>query len=312
MAGQALKFAVRIHQGGWSYPDLLRVWQAADRLGYHGGSLYDLIAAPCLECWTALTALVSATERLTAIPLVLAQSYRHPALLAKMAASLDVIGGGRVILGLGAGGSRRDYEASGLPWHAAPERVAELDETVAILRHLWSGRAETFRGRHFGAIEGPGEPRPVQPGGPPILIGGHGRRHLLGAVARSADFCNIGFDLAPDDWRAWQARIDEAAHAAGRDPAAIGLTHNATVVIDETPARVEERLAAIARDRGFPPADVRDRLGAAIIGTPDECIARLREYAALGVQWVFVLFPDLPDLRSVHLFAEGVLPAFRA
>src|SRR5690242_709303 len=110
--GRNISFFVRVHQTNMTYPQLLTIWKAADRLGYDGASLYDLLAVPCLECWTVLTALTMATQRLLTIPLVLANAYRHPAVLAKMAATLDVVSGGRLILGLGAGGSQQDHVAS--------------------------------------------------------------------------------------------------------------------------------------------------------------------------------------------------------
>src|SRR5918994_267837 len=131
--------AVRVHQAGMSFSELLAVWREADRLGYDGASLYDLITAQALECWTTLTALTMATRRVRAIPLVLAAGYRHPALLAKMAATLDDISGGRLILGLGAGGGRDDHERSGLPWHRLAARVGRPGGGGGGIPHVWGG-----------------------------------------------------------------------------------------------------------------------------------------------------------------------------
>src|SRR5438876_8188288 len=142
--GRNVSFFVRVHQSNMTYQQLLTIWEAADRLGYDGASLYDLLSAPCLECWTALTALTMATRRLYSIPMVLAHTYRHPAVLAKMAATLDVVSGGRLILGLGAGGSQRDHEASGIPWQPLLERLAKLEEGIQLLRFLWSGQEGPF------------------------------------------------------------------------------------------------------------------------------------------------------------------------
>jgi alkanesulfonate monooxygenase SsuD/methylene tetrahydromethanopterin reductase-like flavin-dependent oxidoreductase (luciferase family) len=97
-----MRFAVRIHQSGWTYSQLENVWQESERLGYDGASLYDVLGARGPECWTALTSLTRATHTLAAVPLVLANPYRHPAVLAKMAATLDELSGGRIIVGLGA------------------------------------------------------------------------------------------------------------------------------------------------------------------------------------------------------------------
>src|SRR5215467_9675171 len=143
--GQHILFFVRVHQTRMTYQHLLTIWQAADSLGYDGASLYDLLAAPCLECWTTLTMLTMATHRIRAIPMVLSYTYRHPAVLAKMAATLDVVSGGRLVLGLGAGGSRRDHEASGIPWQPLQERLRQLEEGIQLLRSLWSGQKGPFK-----------------------------------------------------------------------------------------------------------------------------------------------------------------------
>src|SRR5258708_23695019 len=102
--GQPIHFIVSVHQAYMTYQHLLAIWQAADSLGYDGASLYDLLAAPCLECWTTLTMLTMETRRIRAIPMVLSYTYRHPAVLAKMAATLDIAAGRRLVFGLGAGG----------------------------------------------------------------------------------------------------------------------------------------------------------------------------------------------------------------
>lgn len=283
-----------------TFPQLLSLWREADRLGYAGASLYDLLAAPCLECWTALTALTALTSRLRPAPLVLAWDYRHPAVLAKMAATLDALSGGRLVLGVGAGGSRDDHEASGLPWRPLAERLARLEDGLRLMRFLWSGQEGEFVSRFYGRVRGPGEPRPAQAGGPPVLIGGHGRRLLLRTVARAADLCNVGFDLSPEEWAETKALLARYCQEEGRHPAALGLSHNATVLIGGNDAAVEA-----ARER------YRPRSASVILGTPERCIAQLQRYVELGVTWFFLLFPGLPEDRAgLRLFARAVLPAF--
>ena len=127
-----VKFNVRINQYRYGYDDLLRVWQEADRLGYYSASLFDLLNTDALECWTTLTALLAQTKRIRAVPMVLANPYRHPALLAKMVATLDVISGGRITLGIGAGGSRSDTRSSGLAFPSTGERCEMLEGVGAF------------------------------------------------------------------------------------------------------------------------------------------------------------------------------------
>jgi len=310
--GRNVSFFVRVHQTNMTYQQLLTIWKAADRLGYDGASLYDLLSAPCLECWSTLTALTMATQRLYGIPLVLAQTYRHPALLAKMAATLDVVSGGRLILGLGAGGSQRDHEAAGFPWLLLKERLARLEDGINILRFLWSGQDGKLNSQYYGTLTGLGYPQPVQHPGPLLLIGGHGERYVLRTVARVADLCNIGFDLSPAQWERYKALLDHYASEAGRDPASIALTHNATVILSRDPETIHARIEHYAHIRGSSAADTQQRLAYALVGTPEQCVARLQAYLSLGIRHFFLLFPDLPDVTSLELFAQTVLPVFRS
>jgi alkanesulfonate monooxygenase SsuD/methylene tetrahydromethanopterin reductase-like flavin-dependent oxidoreductase (luciferase family) len=308
---QHIYFIVRVHQAHMTYQHLLAIWQAADSLGYDGASLYDLLAAPCLECWTTLTMLTMATRRILAIPMVLSHTYRRPAVLAKMAATLDVVSGGRLVLGLGAGGSQRDHEASGIPWLPLQERLAQLEEGIQLLRFLWSGQEGPFKSRSYGTVEGSGFPQPIQPGGPPVLVGGHGERYVLRTVARVADLCNIGFDLSLVQWQRYKETLERATYEEGRTPADIGLTHNATVILGTSVEMIRTQVERYALAQGLSAKTAKLRLAHALVGTPDQCVARLQAYVTLGIRSFFLVFPDLPDLASLQLFAATVLPAFR-
>ena len=196
------KFSVRIHQGGYDYPTLRRIWKDADRLGYHSATLYDLLNVPTLECWTTLSALAAETSRIRLTPLVLANTYRHPAVFAKMASTLDVISNGRVEVGIGAGGSRGDHAASGLDFPATSVRVRMLEESVQMMKRLWAEEEVNFEGSHYTLVGAKNDPKPIQKPHPPFLVGGHGERHLFRAVARHADICNVGFEMSLDEHRA--------------------------------------------------------------------------------------------------------------
>src|SRR5258708_11156434 len=137
------------------------------------------------------------TRHIRAIPMVVWHTYRHRAVLAKMAATLDIVSGGRLVLGLGAGGSQHDHEASGIPWRPLQERLEQLEDGIQLLRFLWSGQEGPFKSRSYGTVEGSGFPQPIQPGGPPILVGGHGERYVLRTVAPVAALCHNGFGLRP-------------------------------------------------------------------------------------------------------------------
>jgi alkanesulfonate monooxygenase SsuD/methylene tetrahydromethanopterin reductase-like flavin-dependent oxidoreductase (luciferase family) len=305
-----MRFVVRIHQHGWTYPELETVWRESERLGYDGASLYDVLGDSGPECWTALTALTAVTQKLVAVPMVLANPYRHPAVVGKMAATLDALSRGRVILGLGAGGSATDAAAFGVGWPPARERIAALGEAVEIMRILWRGGG-SFGGRWYQLHDAPGYPGTARPGGPPVLIGGHGP-HLLRAAARHADLCNVGFDLPVDSWQALGPLLAGYLGEAGRSRESLGLTHNATVLLGADEADVARQVSAWAGRRGLTEEAARGRLGHSLTGTPGQVRERLRALAAAGVGWVFLLFDDLPRLAGLRAFAEAVMPALHS
>jgi alkanesulfonate monooxygenase SsuD/methylene tetrahydromethanopterin reductase-like flavin-dependent oxidoreductase (luciferase family) len=300
-----VRFVVRIHQRGWTYPELETVWRESERLGYDGASLYDVLADSGPECWTALTALTAVTQKLIAVPMVLANPYRHPAVVGKMAATLDALSRGRVIVGLGAGGSAADAAAFGVGWAPARERIAALGEAVEVMRILWRGGG-SFRGRWYQLDDAPGYPGVTRPGGPPVLIGGHGP-HLLRTAARHADLCNVGIDLPAESWQDLVPRLAGYLGEAGRSRESLGLTHNATVLLGADEADVARQVLAWAARRGLTEEAARARLGHALIGTPGQVRERLRALAAAGVGWVFLLFDDLPGLAGIRSFAEAVI-----
>ena len=199
------RFCVRIHHAGYSYSSLLELWQTADALGYDGASLYDVFTPSALDVWTALTALAVRTERLVAMPLVLDVGYRHPSVLAKMAASLDILtGGNRLVVGLGYGGNPDAHTAYGFDWPAqVKERVARLEEHVGVLRALWSEPTVNHAGRWYQLRDAAGFPTQT-PGGPPILVASRGKAFGLPGVARVADLANVSFDLSPEEWRSYR------------------------------------------------------------------------------------------------------------
>jgi alkanesulfonate monooxygenase SsuD/methylene tetrahydromethanopterin reductase-like flavin-dependent oxidoreductase (luciferase family) len=301
-----MRFAVRIHQSGWTYSQLENVWQESERLGYNGASLYDVLGAPGPECWTALTALTRATQKLVAVPLVLSNPYRHPAVVAKMAATLDELSGGRIIVGLGAGGSVDDAATFGVRWLSARQRIAALGEAVEVMRMLCRGGG-SFDGRWYQLRDAPGYSGVARPEGPQILIGGHGP-NLLRIAARHGDLCNVGFDLSVDDWYGLGRRLDNYAQEAERLPGSLGLVHNATVLLGADETDVARQVSEWANRRGLTENFARSRLRHSLLGTPSQVCGQLRALEAAGVSWVFLLFDSLPSLAGLRSFAETVMP----
>jgi alkanesulfonate monooxygenase SsuD/methylene tetrahydromethanopterin reductase-like flavin-dependent oxidoreductase (luciferase family) len=127
-----------------------------------------------------------------------------------------------------------------------------------------------------------------------------------------ADLCNIGFDLSPVQWQRYKETLERVAREEGRTPAAIGLTHNATVIPGSSTTMIQAQVERYAQVQNLPIEAAKQRLAYALVGTPEQCVARLQAYVTLGIRTFFLVFPDLPDLASLRLFAATVLPAFRS
>ncbi len=306
--GPAIKYMVRVHHAGYTYEDLRRIWTASDSLGYYGASLYDLLNAPALECWATLSAMAAETRRIRLMPLVLAVLYRSPGLLAKMAATLDVISGGRMELGIGAGGDDRDHRAYGLPFLGTPRRVEMLEEAVEVIKGLWTAPEFSYGGNFCQFDNAICEPRPLQIPRPPVLIGGHGRTHLLRAVAKHADICNMGFEMSVAQHRAMLEVLEEHCRKVGRDMSEIEVSDNTRVKIAPTEDGVGRMLEEGARAAGMPIDRYRRSLKNAIVGTPEQCAARIQTYVDAGVTRFFLIFPDPIPTNALELFASTVMP----
>nr|WP_235716112.1 LLM class flavin-dependent oxidoreductase [Amycolatopsis sp. ATCC 39116] len=216
------------------YDDIRRVWQEADAIPeIEHAWLFDHLMpiagdpdGPVLEGWTLLSALAAQTSRLRLGLLVTSNRFRPPAVLAKIATTVDVVSGGRLDFGIGVGSrpghplARREYEAHGLPFHDAADATASLDEALTVIRRLWTEeRPFDFDGAHVKLTGAFGNPKPVQRPGPPILVGGRAKATLR-VVAEHADLWNIpGGDL--DDAVERSALLDRYCRDIGRDPAAI-------------------------------------------------------------------------------------------
>jgi F420-dependent oxidoreductase-like protein len=211
-----------------TYPDLVRIWQEADEIPLiadlwafdHFIPLRADPGEPCLEGWTTLTALAAQTRRARVGLLVAGNTYRHPAVLAKMAAALDVITDGRLEFGLGAGWHEAEHRMYGIPFGTTADRIRALGETCEIVKLLWANEISTFDGRYYTLAEARCEPKPVQRPRPPITIGGTGERLTLRIVARHADRWNFN-GASVDEFVRLNAVLDEHCAAVGRDPATI-------------------------------------------------------------------------------------------
>jgi F420-dependent oxidoreductase-like protein len=224
-----LRFGVQLRPERVAYRDLADTWRAADELGYDTLFLFDHFvpisgdpAGACHEGWTMLSALAAQTRRAHVGLLVTGNTYRHPALVAKMAATVDHVSGGRVVLGIGAGWFEPEHRFYGIPFHTAAGRARRLGEAVEVIKLLFTRDRSTFAGKYYRLADAPLEPKPVQRPHPPILIGGMGPKLVQPVAARHADIWH--FFLRSEDPREARAivqRFDELCRSVGRDPGAV-------------------------------------------------------------------------------------------
>jgi F420-dependent oxidoreductase-like protein len=307
-----VQFGALLRQADNTWTNISEAARIADDLGFRSIHFIDhLLAIPdptgdILESWTTMTACAAITRRVRVGANVLCNAFRSPALLAKMTATLDVISGGRVELGIGAGWHEPEFHAYGFDFPSPGTRIDQLDEALAVVKRLWTGERVDFAGRHYRIEGGLCRPRPVQSPHPPVIVGGAGEKRMLRLVAREADIwnCSAG-NYAQLDRKV--AVLREHCRAVGRDVASLELSLQDLVVV----ARTEAALAA-------PLADARTRLSffgdvdqIATIGTPERCIETLRRKVAQGITYFICLFTDGGQPETVRLFGERVLPAFR-
>jgi F420-dependent oxidoreductase-like protein len=273
------------------FPTVLRIAATAERSGFTALSVMDHYHQiqpqgapdePMLEAYTTLGAIAARTSTLRLLTVVTGVTYRVPAVLAKELTTLDVISGGRAILGIGAAWNEEEHRAYGVPFPPIGERMNRLDEAVRICRGMFDQKQSNFEGRYYQTRDAYNVPRPLQ-SRIPILIGGGGERRTLRLVAEHADLCNIIGDAQTGGHKLEVLRGH--CEAVGRDYASIEKTaHVGIVVVDETEGGVRRRLEAIA---AAPPPALRganaDDLAARLVsGTPARVTERLRPYVGAG------------------------------
>jgi F420-dependent oxidoreductase-like protein len=300
-------------QEGASYEELASVARATEALGFAGFFRSDhYLAIDCppglpgpTDAWVTLAALARETHRVRLGTLMTSATFRLPGPLAIQVAQVDQMSHGRVDLGIGAGWYTAEHRAYGIPFPAAGERFQRLEEQLEIITGLWStesGGTYSYQGRHYQLGEGPALPRPWQPGGPPILIGGTGARRTPELAARFAAEFNVPF-VSLEDAEALFAGARRACRAQGRDPEHLRLSVVLCVCCGRDQAELSRRAAVIDQD-----LDQLAVLGAA--GSPGRVRERIAAYVALGCSRVYLQFLDLHDLDQLALLAAEVLPAF--
>lgn len=306
----------KLEYTGWDAADAwartVDVAQTAERVGYDHLWVYDHVEtvprrepAIMFEAFTTLAALAPQTERIRLGQLVTCSSYRNAGLLAKETAGIDVISGGRLILGLGAGWYHQEYGAYGYEFPSARERLERLEETVQVVRRLWSEEAVSFHGRHLHFDGAYCDPKPLQ-SPPPVWIGGGGEKVTLRIAAEHADATNWQTSL--EDFVRKSEILRGHCDAVGRDFDEISRTHAPDCILFDSEADVA---AWLDREDGgdlwgeTPPDEyVRDHL----VGTPERVAEEVRAFVDAGCAEFVLWFRDAPSTDSLERFMAEVVP----
>jgi F420-dependent oxidoreductase-like protein len=282
----------------------------------YGGSSDETYGSP--EALTVLAALAAVTERARLGTLVLCAGFRHPALLAKAAVTVDLLSEGRLDLGLGAGWLEEEYRAFGYEFGDLDHRFELLEETLVALGLLFEEGPATWEGHHFRLHEAYARPRPVQEPRPPLWVGGKGGPRILRMVARHADGWNTVWAWTPPAYAQRVRALDRICERVGRDPATVRRSVGLYTLIGEDPRDLAARYRAL---QAWTPGDWldghpledwgRDKLA----GTPEQVIDRVAAFADLGVEEIICSLASLPfalyDESALDLLAETVIPAAR-
>jgi F420-dependent oxidoreductase-like protein len=262
---------------------------------------------PMFECYTLLSALAARTSTVKVGAMVGGVTYRNPAVLAKQATALDVISGGRSIWAIGAAWYELEHRAFGIDFGTFTERFERLEEALQIVKSMFVNDVTTFEGRWYTVRDAYNVPKPVQPGGPPVLIGGSGERKTLRLVAQYADACNI-FGGALGVRRLMDV-LDGHCQAFGRDPASVTRTRLGTLVLGRTHQEALARRAAMFAARGvdydaLPERQQADLDARLTVGDPDEVGEQVEALLAAGLDGTIWNLPDAHDLDSVAFAGE--------
>lgn len=294
--------------------DYHSVWFGDHFMG--GGGLLTRSHDSRFECWTLMSALAPKLKTLRVGPLVLANSFRNPALLAKMAATLDVISNGRLEMGIGAGALQREYEGYGYEYPQPAVRIRQMEEGIRIMKLLWTEKKPSFKGKYYWVKDSVCEPKPIQKPHPPLTIGGGGEKLTLRIVAKEADRCNFGG--TPEQQKHLLDVLRNHCKTVGRDFNQIEKSLFTGIYLFKNERETHEQMKNVYKTQETEmPFDewLNAYKNRVVFGTPDDCIERLKAYKPLGVTCYILRFEggehSIPHEEGFNLFNEHILEEIR-
>ncbi len=318
-----LTFGTFIPQGWKSeyrdIPDASQQWQItvdmavlAEELGFDSVWVYDhfhnvprAIHSSVFECWTVMAAISQRTSRIRLGQMVSCNAYRHPSVVAKITSTIDVISGGRLDLGIGAGWYEHEYKGYGFDFGAPKERIGMLREGVEIIRSMWTQPDTTYDGKYYQLKGAQCDPKPLQQPSPPIWIGGGGEQLTLRVVARLGDWANFGGGATPETFARKSELLAEHCKVVGRDFDQIKRSVAGDICIRDT----EAELRAV-HTKALITTPYEDWAANHFVGSADHVASRMQEYLDLGCVGFVPWCTDFPDTETLHQYAK-IMQHFR-
>lgn len=286
--------------------------QTCEQLGYDSVWIDDhlmLGTTPILECWTTLSALASATEKIKLGTMVTCNIFRNPALLAKMVATLDNISNGRIELGIGAGVQKSEHDAYGFLFSSNKERIQRLNEAVEIMKKLWTQKKSSYNGKYYTLKDAICEPKPIQKPHVPIIIGGSGEKLTLKVTAQHANRYDWGYMPSVEQYQHKLKVLEKHSNNAGRNMDNIEKScwPAGQIFLRETKDELDKQVS-----QWMPKGTTKNEfMKTNFVGTPEDFIKLMQPYLNLGVKHFMMFFGDLPDLTGIRLFKKKVAPMLK-
>ena len=311
-----IRFGLQVAPQQTSIEELKEVWQEAEALGFDTLWTNDHLLPSVgpsdesnLESWTLLAAMATATKRVQIGAMVTSNTFRHPAVLAKMATTIDHLSHGRLVLGIGAGWFEREHQAYGVAFPSVKDRTKALGEALEVITKLWSSQSPvSFKGQYYTLVDAPFMPKPLQKPYPPIMIGGIGEKRVLPLVARYAQMWNIP-NLEPEKIAEKNKILEQACQKVGRNCAEIERSYLTPLYIKADPSEAKSLLETLASLRKITVDEARRSV---LVGDPAAIRQQLQTYIDAGVTHFIINLrrPGLYDREGVRLFAKEVMPHF--
>lgn len=303
--GDTIRFNIQATTSRWTYDQYRDNWLRFESLGYDVSYVVDHFvsynpesgAQPVFEGPTVLSAMLALTSRMRGGVMVAGNTYRNPGILAKIAATLDHVSGGRMELGMGSGHTKLEHDQYNIPYYTSGTRLRMFAESIKIVRSLLTNDTTSFEGKYYQMYDAMCEPKPVQKPFP-ILVGGIGEELSMRIVAESADIWNNWTSPDPEAYSQKLAALVRHCTDVGRDPAEIRKSMHIKPIVGETHAEIDERARESTRHRSQ--------------GTPEQTIEDLLEFVKLGVSDFVFMFDSPGDYRTLELLATHVAPVVRA